>query len=128
MHPSIHVSRCMNECHITHFLWLVILPAKPLSLLGALLITDDGIRNEDVWAKLGQSHGIMSPHHINDFSCQTSKVAKGSLRRTYMVSLLELDRCAVWRGSMWRHLTPHDALRLWHRRAVVGKVIFHDGQ
>lgn len=29
---------------------------------------------------------------------------------------------------MWRHLAPHDALRPWHRRAMVGKVGFHDGQ
>jgi len=28
---------------------------------------------------------------------------------------------SMMRDSMWRHLAPHDAPRLWQRRAMVGK-------
>ena len=32
------------------------------------------------------------------------------------------------RSSMWRHLAPHDALRPWQRRVIVGRDGFDDGQ
>ena len=61
-------------------------------VLGALLVADDGMRNEGVWAALGQSLGFMFSHHTHGFSCQTSNALKGFLRGTYPVSLLELNR------------------------------------
>ena len=38
-------------------------------VLGALLIADDGIRNEGVWAALGQSLGFMFSQYIDGYSC-----------------------------------------------------------
>ena len=61
-------------------------------MLKALLVADDGMRNEGAWAALGQSLGFMSSQHIHGFSCQTSNALKSSLRGTCPVSLLELDR------------------------------------
>ena len=28
---------------------------------------------------------------------------------------------SMMKGSMWRHLAPHNAPRLWQRRAIVGR-------
>ena len=97
-------------------------------MLGALCVVDDGMRNEGAWVVLGQSLGFMFSQHIHGSSCLTSDAYKGSLRGTNPVSLLELDRRAVMRGTMWRHLAPHDAPRPWQRRAMVGKDGCDDGQ
>ena len=95
-------------------------------LLGALCVADDDMRNKGAWAALGQSLGFMFSQLIHGSSCLTSDAPKGSLRETYPVSLLELDRLAVMRGSIWRHLAPHDGPRPWQRRATVGKDCFDD--
>ena len=97
-------------------------------VLGALCVANDGMRNEGAWAALSQSLGFMFSQHTHGSSCLTSDAPKGSLRGTSLVSLLELDRWAVMKGSMWRHLTSHDAPRLWQRRAMVGRDGFDDGQ
>ena len=60
--------------------------------LGTLLVVDDGIRNNGAWVALGQSLGFMFSQHTHGSSCLTSDAPKGSLRETYPVSLLELDR------------------------------------
>ena len=49
-------------------------------MLGALLVTDDGMRNEGAWAALSQSLGFMFSQHTHGFSCQTSDAPKSSLR------------------------------------------------
>ena len=61
-------------------------------MLGALLIADDGIRNEGAWAALGQSLGFMFSQHIDGSSCQTGNTPKDSLRGTCLVSLHKLDQ------------------------------------
>ena len=61
-------------------------------LLGVLCVTDDGMRNEGAWATLGQSLGFMFSQHTHGSSYLTSDAPMGSLRGTYPVSLLELDR------------------------------------
>ena len=61
-------------------------------------------------------------------SCLTSDAPKCSLMGTCPVFLLELDRWAMMRDSMWRHLTPHDAPRPWQRRAIVGRNGYDGGQ
>ena len=90
-------------------------------VLWALCIADDDMRNEGAWAALGQSLGFLFSQHTHGSSCLTSDAPKGSLRGTYPVSLLKLDRWAMMRVSIWRHLAPHDAPRPWQRRAMVGR-------
>ena len=60
-------------------------------VLGALCVTNDGMRNEGAWAALGQSLGFMFSQHTHGSSCLTCDAPKGSLRGTCPVSLLELD-------------------------------------
>ena len=60
--------------------------------LGALCVTNDGMRNEGAWATLSQSLGFMFSQHTHGSLCQTSNAPKGSLKETCLVSLLELDR------------------------------------
>ena len=98
------------------------------SMLGALCVVDDGMRNEDAWATLGQLLGFMFSQHTHGSSCLISDAPKGSLRGTSPVSPLKLDRWAVIIDSMWRHFAPHDALRPWQRRAMVGRDGCDDGQ
>ena len=62
------------------------------TILETLLVADNGTRNEDAWAALGQPFGFMFFQHIDRFSCQISNALKGSLKGTYLVSLLELDQ------------------------------------
>ena len=50
------------------------------------------MRNKGAYVVLGQSLGFMFSQHTHGFSCLTSDASKGSLRGTYQVSLLELDR------------------------------------
>ena len=57
-------------------------------MLGALLIADDGMRNDGAWAALGQSLGFMFSQHIDGSSCQISNALKGSFKGTGSVSLL----------------------------------------
>ena len=62
------------------------------TMLGVLLVTDDGMRIEGAWATLGLSLGFMFSSHINGSSCWICNALKGSLRGTcHPVSLLELD-------------------------------------
>ena len=61
-------------------------------MLGALLIADDGIRNEGAWVALGQSLGFMFFQRTDDSSCQTGNAPRNSLRGICLVSLLELDQ------------------------------------
>ena len=61
-------------------------------MLGALLIADDGMRNDSAWAALGQSLGFMFSQHIDGSSCQIGNAHKDSLRETCPISLLEVDR------------------------------------
>ena len=60
--------------------------------LGALCVTNDGMRNEGAWATLSQSLGFMFSQHTHGSSCLTSDAPKGFLRGTSPVFLLELDR------------------------------------
>jgi len=60
-------------------------------LLGALCVANDGIRNEGAWAALDQSRGFMFSQHTYGSLCLTSDAPKGSLRKTCLVSLVELD-------------------------------------
>ena len=98
------------------------------TLLGALCVDDNGMRNKGAWAVLNQSLGFMFSQYTHGFLCLTSDAPKGSLRETSPVSLLEFDRWVVMKGSMWRHLAPHDAPRPWQMRAMVGRDSFDDGQ
>ena len=60
--------------------------------LGALCVTNDGMRNEGAWATLGQSLGFMFSQHTHGSSYLTSDAPMGSLKGTSLVSLLELDQ------------------------------------
>ena len=60
-------------------------------LLGALLVANDGMRNEGALATLGLSLGFMFSQHTYGSSCQTSNALKGSLKGTCLIYLLELD-------------------------------------
>ena len=42
------------------------------TVLGALLVANDGMRNESVWAVLGQPLGSMFSQHTHGSSCLTS--------------------------------------------------------
>ena len=57
------------------------------------------MRNEGVWAELGQSLGLMFSQHTHGSSCQTSDAPKGSLRRTYPISLPKFDQWVRMRGQ-----------------------------
>ena len=61
-------------------------------MLGAFLIVDNGMKKNGAWAALGQSHGFMSPQHIDGFSCQIRNAPKCSLRGTFSVPQPELDQ------------------------------------
>ena len=62
------------------------------TLLGALLVDDDGMRNKGAWAALGQSLGFMFSQQTHGSLCLTNDAPKSSLRGTCPVSLLDLDR------------------------------------
>ena len=77
-------------------------------VLGALQVADDGMRKWSAWTTSGQSHGSMFSQDTNGSSCLSSEAPK----------LFEGDKpgfptgirlMSMMRGSMWRHLTPHDA-------------------
>ena len=62
------------------------------TVLGALFVAADGMRNEGAWATLGQLLGFMFSQRTHGSSCLTSDALKDSLRGTCLVFLLELDR------------------------------------
>ena len=62
------------------------------TLLGALLVADNGMRNVGAWAALGWSLGFMFSQHTHGSLCQISNAHKGSLRGKCLFSLLKLDR------------------------------------
>ena len=61
-------------------------------MLGVFLVANDGMRKNGSLAALGQSHGFMSPQHIDGSSCQFRNAPKCSLRGTFPVPQLELDQ------------------------------------
>ena len=60
-------------------------------MLGVLRVANDGIRNEGAWIILDQLFDFMFFQHTYSSLCLTSDAAKGSLKETCPVSLLELD-------------------------------------
>ena len=61
------------------------------TLLGALRVADDGMRNWSAWTTSGQSLGSMFSQDTNGSSCLSSEAPNCSLRGTSLVSLLDSE-------------------------------------
>ena len=90
-------------------------------MLGALQVADDGMRNRSAWTTSGQSHGSMFSQDTNGSSCLSSEASKLLFEGDKPSLPIGFGLISMMRGSMWKHLAPHDAPRPWQRRAMVGK-------